>query len=199
MSGLADKALAYARELFGGEMSGHDFYHTERVYKTALRLAEAEGADAEIVALAAILHDADDHKLSPETCETKANARRFLTENGVESAKIERIITIIGEVSFSVGKTPTSIESACVQDADRLDAMGAVGVARAFAFGGSRNRPIYDPEGSGGSTIGHFYDKLLQLKGLMNTAAAKLEAEKRDAFLRAFLDEFYAEWNGGTE
>ena len=172
-------ALSFAREFFSGDASGHDFYHTERVYKTALRLAEQEGADREIVALAALLHDVDDRKISPGTSETKKNAADFLISHGVCEEKTARILEIIGDVSFSGGRVPRSLEGKCVQDADRLDAIGAVGIARACAYGGSRGRAICDPENISDSSAGHFYDKLLKLRDLMNTASARDSAGAR--------------------
>lgn len=196
MSDIELAALKYAREFFRGDASGHDFYHTERVYKTALRLAENENADLEIVALAALLHDVDDRKISPETAQEKKNAALFLESHGVDDKKAAQILEIIGDISFSGGKVPRSIEGKCVQDADRLDAIGAVGIARAFAYGGSRGRAIYDPEDVALSSIGHFYDKLLKLKGLLNTESARAIAQERDSFMREFLGEFFDEWNG---
>lgn len=196
MSDIELAALKYAREFFRGDASGHDFYHTERVYKTALRLAENENADLEIVALAALLHDVDDRKLSPETAQAKKNAALFLESHGVDDKKAAQILDIIGDISFSGGKVPRSIEGKCVQDADRLDAIGAVGIARTFAYGGSRKRPLYDPENVSESTIGHFYDKLLLLKDMLNTESARIIAQERDSFMREFLGEFFDEWNG---
>ena len=122
----------------------------------------------------------------------------FLRENGIDEERISRIVQMISEISFSAGNgKPSTIEGMCVQDADRLDAMGAIGIGRAFAFGGSRGRRMHDPEGvDSTSTIQHFYDKLLLLKDLMNTRTGRKMAQQRDVFLRGFLDEFYAEWDG---
>ncbi len=208
---LLQEALAYAKELFAGDHSGHDYFHTLRVCRTALTLAEAEHADPLVTGLAAALHDADDRKLSPETTETKATARRFLNEQGVDAATAERILTIIGEVSFrgTDSVTPATIEGKCVQDADRLDAIGAVGIGRAFAYGGAHKRPMHDPDAApeedmdaaryyahNATTVNHFYEKLLKLKDMMNTDAARRMGEERDRYMRAFLEEFYAEWDG---
>ena len=198
MMSVIDRAEEFARQIFAGDSSGHDFDHTVRVYRMAVRIAEEEGADVDIVALAALLHDVDDRKISPQTCENKDRAVGFLRDNGMEMAMIDRVVRIISEISFSaVNGTPSTLEGCCVQDADRLDALGAIGIARTFAFGGSRGRRIHDPEGADrASSVQHFYDKLLLLKDRMTTVTGRKLAAHRDAFLRAFLDEFYAEWNG---
>lgn len=209
---LIEKALASVKKLFEGNSDGHDFFHTERVYKTALKLAKTENADLEITALAAILHDADDRKLSPETCENKLNAGNILTELGIDSERQTAILKIISEVSFvgTDSPVPESIEGKCVQDADRLDAMGAIGIARAFAFGGSRGRQMYNPDIKptlnadsrtyakieNSTSVNHFYEKLFLLKDMMNTEAAKRIAKEREQFMKEFLEEFYKEWNG---
>ena len=208
---LTETALAYVKALFAEEYSGHDYYHTMRVYRTARKLAAEEGADPTVTALAALLHDADDRKLSPETYETKANAVGFLRSNGVDEETIRRIVTIIGEVSFrgTDSVTPSTVEGKCVQDADRLDALGAVGIARTFAYGGAHHRPMHDPDvppqtdmdaaryySHKASSVNHFYEKLLLLKDMMNTASGKRLAEERDRYMRGFLEEFFAEWEG---
>ena len=195
---MISKAIAFAKQIFDGDGSGHDFDHTMRVYRMAFRIAQEEGADAQVVALAALLHDVDDRKLSPQTYEHKDRAVGFLRENAVSEATIEQIVSIISQISFSAGNgRPDTLEGCCVQDADRLDAIGAIGIGRAFAFGGSRGRRIHDPDGvDTTSTIQHFYDKLLLLKDMMNTETGKTLAQQRGEFLRTFLDEFYAEWDG---
>ena len=195
---MIDKAIEFAREIFAGDGSGHDFDHTMRVYRMATRLAEEEGAELEIVRLAALLHDVDDRKISPETCENYLRAVTFLKENGAEDETIGKIVEIISQVSFSAHKgIPTTLEGKCVQDADRLDAIGAIGIARTFAYGGSRGRRMHDPHGQDpDATVQHFYDKLLLLKDSMNTATGKRLAQHRDEFMRGFLEEFYAEWQG---
>ena len=208
---LLNAAEDYIRRLFAEEYSGHDAFHTLRVCRTALRLAEEEGADPLITGLAALLHDADDRKLSPETCETNANARRFLTEQGVDARTAEAVVTAIGEVSFrgTDSVVPSTLEGKCVQDADRLDAIGAIGAARAFAYGGAHQRVMHDPAvppetsmdaaryyAHNATTVNHFYEKLLLLKDMMNTAAGRRLAEARDRYLRDFLEEFLAEWEG---
>lgn len=195
---MIERAMDYARTVFDGDASGHDFDHTMRVYRMATTIAKEENADIQIVQLAALLHDVDDRKLSPQTYENKDNAVSFLRKNGVDEDKIRIIVEIISQISFSAGNgTPRTLEGKCVQDADRLDAMGAIGIGRAFAFGGTRGRRIHDPEGKDQTTtIQHFYDKLLLLKDRMNTAAGKRLAARRHRFMEDFLQQFYAEWNG---
>ena len=195
---MIDAAMEYARSIFEADASGHDFDHTMRVYRMAMRIAQEECADLRTVALAALLHDVDDRKLSPETYERKERAVSFLRGQGLEETEIDRIIQVISEISFSAGNgRPSTVEGMCVQDADRLDAMGAIGIGRAFAFGGSRGRRMHDPEGQDKeSTVQHFYDKLLLLKDRMNTNTGRQTAIARDGFLRMFLEEFYAEWDG---
>ena len=192
---MINKAMEYARQIFAGDGSGHDFDHTLRVYHMAARIAGEEGADVEMVALAALLHDVDDHKLSPETCEHKDRAVAFLKSQGVDEQKIHRIVEIISEISFSAGNgRPSTLEGMCVQDADRLDAIGAIGIGRAFAFGGSRGRRMHDPDGlDKTATVEHFYDKLFKLKDLMTTPTGKSLAQQRDKFMHSFLEQFYAE------
>ena len=185
--GLISKAKAYVEELFHSDFGGHGADHTFRVYENAMLLAEKEPeCDIEVVALAALLHDADDHKLFDT--ENNANARRFLENNGIDLEKTEEICSAINMVSFSKnrGRRPDTIEGKIVQDADRLDALGAIGIARTFAFGGERRRPLDD-------SIQHFYDKLLLLKDEMNTESGKEMAEKRHAFLVGFLEEYQQE------
>lgn len=208
---LIEHAKLYVEQLFSGEFSGHDYFHTLRVFNTALRIAEKEGADRQVVALAALLHDADDPKLFPETAGKLSHARDFLAEHHVEPAAAEQICHIIGEVSFAGtgAVVPNSIEGKCVQDADRLDAIGAIGIARAFAYGGNHRRLMHHPDippklqmtveeyrNHKGTTVNHFYEKLLKLKALMNTDTGRSIADERDAFMRAFLWEFLEEWDG---
>ena len=181
--------IAYIQDLFRGNSGGHDAAHSLRVYRNALLIAEGEpGCDTEIVALAALLHDADDHKLFHT--ENNANARSFLTARKVAPEKIERICEAINAVSFSQnrGKRPETLEGKIVQDADRLDALGAIGIARTFAYGGEHGR-------SPDESVAHFHEKLLLLKDELNTEAARRLAEPRHAFLERFLEEYEKESN----
>ena len=180
-------AEAFVRELFSGNAGGHDVEHTLRVFRNAMRLADTEpGCDRTVVALGALLHDADDHKLFHT--EGNANARAFLASHQVPGDMVERIVDVINGVSFSQnqGRTPATLEGRIVQDADRLDAMGAVGIARTFAFGGEHGRGMEE-------SLRHFDEKLLRLKALMNTSAGWKMAEGRHAFMEAFLQEYAAE------
>ena len=202
--GIIENALAFVEEFFARDFGGHDYFHTLRVYHMATRIALAEQADLQTVQLAALLHDVDDRKLSPETCADKTNARRFLAENHVSRERIEEICQIIGEISYA-GKDsviPESLEGRCVQDADRLDAVGAIGIARAFAYGGSHNRFLHHPDikpklhmsreeyhNSNSTTINHFYEKLFLLTDMMNTPTAKEIARSRDRYMRSYVDE----------
>ena len=211
MQKIIDKALEYVKEVFETDYSGHDFFHTFRVYKMATHIAMKENACLEIVQLAALLHDVDDIKLSPQTYANKDKARSFLAANGLEESAIEMICTIIGEISYrgSDSVVPQTLEGKCVQDADRLDAIGAIGIARAFAFGGNHNRVMHDPDilpdmnmdGEAyrkhvSTTINHFYEKLFLLKDMMTTDTAKEIAQGREQYMRAFIDEFMDEWEG---
>ena len=182
-------AIAYIQDLFRGNSGGHDAAHSLRVYRNALLIAEGEpGCDMELVALAALLHDADDHKLFHT--ENNANVRSFLTAQKVAPEKIERICEAINAVSFSRnrGKRPETLEGKIVQDADRLDALGAIGIARTFAYGGEHGRSLDE-------SVAHFHEKLLLLKDELNTEAARKLAEPRHAFLERFLEEYEKESN----
>ena len=197
---VLELAQAYARDIFKGDASGHDWWHTYRVLQLAWRLALAEGAELFPVELAALLHDVDDAKLSPETHDTQAHAVGFMKSVDMADDDIARVTHIIEQVSYRGGNTvlPDTLEGRCVQDADRLDAIGAIGIARAFAFGGTRGRPLWDPDAPppNTGTVQHFYDKLLLLRDLMGTAAGRALAEERHRVMEAFLSEFYAEWEG---
>jgi uncharacterized protein len=208
---IINQALEYVKKIFESDYSGHDFYHTLRVFKMATHIAIEENANLEIVQLAALLHDVDDIKLSPTTYSVKKNAVDFMKQNKLSDEIINSVCKIIEEVSFAGTDSvvPSSIEGKCVQDADRLDAIGAVGIARAFAYGGNKGRKMYDPDikpmtnmnkeqyrqNDNSTTINHFYEKLLLLKDMMNTETAKKIAERRHAFMQTYLDEFLAEWN----
>lgn len=203
------KIESYIKNIFADDSSGHDYFHSIRVYKIAMKIAEGEICDKDIVMMGALLHDVDDVKLFQT--ENHANARKILQDCAVPQTDIERVITIIQSVSYkgSDSVIPQTIEGKIVQDADRLDAMGAVGIARAFAYGGSHGRKLYDPEISPvfgmneekyrqhqGTTINHFYEKLLLIKDMLNTDTARKMAERRQLFMEQFLEEFYTEWNG---
>mgnify|MGYP001108486695 CR=1 FL=1 len=208
---IINDALKFVRDAFNDDYSGHDYFHTLRVYKMATRIAEQENANLIIVQLAALLHDVDDIKLSPKTYENKDKAVDFLKKHGISKEMIKTICNIIGEVSFrgTDSVSPETIEGKCVQDADRLDAMGAIGIARTFAYGGNHNRVLYDPDikpivnmnadkyqSRVSTTINHFYEKLFQLKDLMNTEHGKKIAEQREDYMRAYISEFLDEWDG---
>lgn len=204
---------AFVRERMSGEGSGHDWWHVHRVRQTALRLAGEEGADAFVVELAALLHDVADHKFhGGDASAGPRAAREWLGGLCVDAGVTEHVAAIIAELSFKGAGVPTpmsSVEGAVVQDADRLDAIGAMGIARAFAFGGSRGRLMHDPDAapemhdsferyksSAGPTVNHFHEKLLLLRDRMNTASARRVAEGRHRFMEQFLERFHAEWNG---
>lgn len=209
---MIENAIKYVKQIFADVCSGHDDYHTMRVYRLAIQIAEQENADMLIVQLAALLHDVDDVKLSPETHEAKKNAVGFMKNNGVDDKVIASVCKIIDEVSFAGidSVVPSTIEGKCVQDADRLDAMGAIGIARTFAYGGSKGRRIHDPDikpmtnrnkadynqNHNSTSINHFYEKLLLLKDMMNTETAKKMAMHRQTVMEDFLEEFMAEWEG---
>ena len=201
----------FIRNIFAKDSSGHDYYHTQRVYSLAEKIAKKEHADIKVVRLAALLHDVDDIKISPNTHNDKLNALNYMNSNNIDDITINKVLTIINQVSF-VGTdsvTPSTIEGKCVQDADRLDAIGAIGIARAFAYGGSKGRKIYDPtilpklnmneseyRNNEGTSVNHFYEKLLLLEGMMTTSEGKRLARNRNKVMEEFLDEFMAEWDG---
>ncbi len=196
-------------DLFKDDSSGHDIFHTKRVRDMSVTLQKKEGGDIDVIRLSALLHDADDRKLFNSV--NYQNARRIMSEHGIDSETQEKVIRIISQISFK-GKDsviPDTSEGKIVQDADRLDAIGAVGIGRAFAYGGKAGRKMYDPSenfkdgmsedeyfSNEGTTINHFYEKLLLLKDMMNTSEGRRIAEHRHAFMENFLKEFYSEWNG---
>lgn len=209
-SELFEKAIAYIKVVFKNDSSGHDFYHSLRVYKLATRIADIEHANISLVQLAALLHDTDDAKLF-ETSDHLSHAVAFMKQNEVSQDTIKAVCHIIREVSFKGNESvkPSSLEGMIVQDADRLDAIGAIGIARTFAYGGSRNRVIYNPAEkpllemtkeqyihNKSTSINHFYEKLFKLKDMMNTNTARKIANERHEFMRAFLQQFYDEWDG---
>lgn len=184
---LINNAVVYITELFSNNSDGHDLKHSLRVYKTAMRIAENyDDCNKKIVALAALLHDADDHKLF--YTKDNANARSFLAVNGVPADETDMICEVINSVSFSKNKwdVPKTVEGWIVQDADRLDALGAVGIARTFAYGGKNGRSLED-------SIQHFHDKLLLLTEHLNTEEARKIGEERQKLMISFLEEFKKE------
>ena len=212
-SEILRKTSDYVRGLLSDEGSGHDWFHVERVRNIALHIARDEGAEPFVVELAALLHDVADWKFAGGDHDAGPRAARdWLGSLNVPQSIIDHVSDIIARMSFKGAgvETPMStIEGRCVQDADRLDALGAIGVARAFAYGGHKGRALYDPaippqphasfeayKKNTGPTINHFYEKLLLLKDRMNTAAGKRLAAERHAFLERFLDQFFAEWEG---
>jgi len=201
------------KTLFAQEGTGHDWHHINRVRNNALKIAEAESADLFIVELGALLHDIADHKFhNNDLTVGPEKAREMVLQESGDEKLAERIATIVSQVSFKGAKVDTpvsSIEAAVVQDADRLDALGAIGIARAFAYGGHKNRPIYNPEIESSlhdnfedyarkctHTINHFYEKLLLLKDRMNTETGRKMAAERHWFMEEFLEQFYSEWKG---
>ena len=208
---LIEKTKAFVKEKCYGEGSGHDWYHIYRVHNTAKFIAEKEGGDLFIIEMTALLHDIDDWKFSEGTETDTTVTERFLHSLNISQEIIYKIITIIKTMSFKGGVADSSqntIEGMIVQDADRLDAIGAIGIARTFAYGGKKGKLIYEPsnnqlvdekeynEKGSNTSISHFYDKLLKIKDLMNTDTAKEIAIERHKFLENFLKEFLDEWNG---
>ena len=198
-------------EVLGNDTSGHDLWHIKRVVSLAKEIGDKEGGDPFIIELSAWLHDIADHKYheGDDTIGPR-EARKWMVAQKVSEADINSIVTIIKEISFKGAKVNTpmsSLEGKVVQDADRLDAIGAIGVARTFAYGGSKNHAMYEPKikpmnhssfddykNSKAPVINHFYEKLLLLKDLMNTSTGRHLAEERHRFMQVFLDQFYREW-----
>jgi len=210
---LIEHTIAYVKETLHNAEGGHDWFHIERVYKNSLYIAASEEADLLVVKLGALLHDIADSKFhGGDDTVGPAKAREFLQTQKVSEEIIDHVVKIIENISFKGGNVQQqfrSMELDIVQDADRLDALGAIGIARTFNYGGFKNRPLYDPEikpnlnmskeeykASMAPTINHFYEKLLLLKERMNTTTGKKIAEQRHAFMEIFLDQFYAEWDG---
>ncbi|MET2986152.1 HD domain-containing protein [Aureibaculum conchae] len=212
---IISNTIDFVKEKLIGAEGGHDWFHTERVFNNAKLIAKTEKADDFIVALGALLHDIADAKFhkGDETIGPKI-AREFLFKQNIDSLIIEHVVKIIENISFksSLSTTQnrfTSIELEIVQDADRLDAIGAIGIARCFNYGGFKNREIYNPDikpnlnmtkeqykKSTAPTINHFYEKLLLLKDKMNTKTGQKLAKKRHKFMEDYLEQFFGEWNG---
>lgn len=201
--------ISEIEKIFEKDSSGHDVWHSLRVYNVALKIAETEYCNKRVIAIAALLHDVDDPKLFENT--NYQNARRIMNLANIDDCTKQHVISIIRQVSFmgTGSVVPDTIEGKIVQDADRLDAMGAIGIARAFAYGGAKGREMYDPDmlplvnfsqeeyvNNKGTTINHFYEKLFVLKNMMNTNRAREIAEKRDLFMHEYLSEFLNEWEG---
>ena len=210
---IIEETISFVKHKLANAESGHDWFHIERVYKNAMNIAKDIECDLTVVQLAALLHDIADSKfndgdetIGPKTAET------FLNGLKVDSDVVSHVVKIIENISFKGGnvvKTFSSIELDIVQDADRLDAIGAIGIARAFNYGGFKNRQIFNPEvalnlnmdnetykHSRAPTINHFYEKLLLLSDQMKTSQAKKIAQERHQFMESFLEQFYNEWNG---
>jgi uncharacterized protein len=212
-SDLIFETITFVKQQLAGAEGGHDWFHIERVYKNALLIAQSETCNETVVKLGALLHDIADSKFhdGDETVGPKT-ARTFLESQNVEDETIAHVINIIENVSFKGGnfeKKFHSKELEIVQDADRLDAIGAIGIARTFNYGGFKNRALYDPEivpnlqmskeeykSSASPTLNHFYEKLLLLKDKMNTETGKKIALERHRYMEGFLAQFFAEWHG---
>lgn len=210
---LIDKTIAFVKEKLDNAEGGHDWFHIERVYKNSILIAQEEDCDIMVVKLGALLHDIADSKFhdGDETIGPKT-ARAFLESENVFEETINHVINIIENISFKGGNFEnkfSSKELEIVQDADRLDAIGAIGIARTFNYGGFKNRALYDPsiapnlnmsqeeyKNSNSPTLNHFYEKLLLLKDKMNTATGKKIALERHKYMENFLSQFYAEWEG---
>lgn len=213
MQEIIQKTIDYVKQELANAEAGHDWFHVERVYKTALTINKTEQANELIVALATLLHDIADPKFNngDETLGPQ-KAERFLSSLGVEEQVVEQVKLIIANLSFKNSfdaNTFTSKELEVVQDADRLDAIGAIGIARAFTYGGFKNRLLYDPaikpvtmhtkesyKNTTAPTINHFYEKLLLLKDKMNTSTGKAMAAKRHEVMVNYLEQFFEEWEG---
>ncbi len=208
---LLAAARAHVRERLEHDSSGHDWWHIERVVRLARRLAEEEGADVFLCELAALTHDLADWKLNADEAQALSDLRAWLAQHGADEATTAATLEIITQMSFKGGGQPPmrTLEGQIVQDADRLDAIGAIGIARAFAYGGAKGLPLHNPEArprgqmtaeeyrrQQAATITHFHEKLLRLKDRMNTATARRMAAHRHAVLEDFLAEFQAEWAG---
>lgn len=208
---ILKETKTFVKDKLYKEGSGHDWFHIKRVYNLATYICEKEGGNEFIIKMTALLHDIDDWKFSNNSKTTE----NFLKSLNLDEESIHKIMNIITTMSYKGGVVDSSqnnIEGKIVQDADRLDAIGAIGIARAFTYGGSKNRSMYDPDvkpidfqnldevkNLNNHTINHFYEKLLKLRDLINTDTAKQIAEERHRFMEIYLDEFYYEWNFNKE
>ncbi len=211
---VISQTVEHVQQTLAGDSSGHDWWHIDRVRRNAVQIATEENADLLIVELAALLHDIADWKFHGGDLSAGSRAaRNWLSKLGVDDFTVDQVSEIIAGISFKGAGVATempTLEGRCVQDGDRLDAIGAIGIARAFAFGGHFGRPMYDPEiaaelhqsfaayqTKSGPTINHFYEKLLLLKNRMQTVTGKRMALERHQFMELFLQRFFDEWNGG--
>ena len=209
---IISQTITFVKQQLKGDATGHDWWHVHRVWHMALTLAEQEGADLFVVQLATLLHDIADWKFhAGDDKKGEVIARQWLESLGLEEKVISHVCQIVSDISFKGAGVAThmkTIEGKVVQDADRLDAIGAIGIARAFAYGGYKKREMYNPEiepllhqsfeqykNSEGTTVNHFYEKLLLLKNRMNTQSALQIAEERHQFMEVFLDKFLKEWD----
>lgn len=208
---IIDNTIIFVKKELEHDTTGHDFWHIHRVNEMAKKIALEENANIFICELAALLHDVADDKLVEDEKEGLNRVRNFLNENKVEEDDMEQVMEIISTMSFKGGnnKKMTTLEGKIVQDADRLDAIGAIGIARCMCYSGAKGRPIYEPNeeirenmtieeyrSNKGNAINHFYEKLLKLKDSMNTNTGKKLAEGRHKYMENFLEQFYNEWIG---
>ena len=208
---LVEKIIKFVENYFEHDATGHDFYHTLRVYKLAKKIAEKEHANVIFTSLIALLHDVDDCKLVGEEGVLFKNTKKVLHDNDVDEKIIDLICSEISKLSFKGNgvNRPDTLEGKIAQDADGIDDLGAMGIARTFTYGGSIGRTIYSPKipirdsvsekdyiTNTGTSIGHFYEKKLKLLDLINTDEARKMAEHRTQYIKDYLDEFFAEWEG---
>ena len=211
---LVERVAAHIQARFSAESSGHDWHHIHRVWKLARKIAVQEGADQEIVELGALVHDIADWKFhdGDDTAGPRA-AESLLLQEGADRALVAPVVEIVATISFKGAGVRTemrTLEGKCVQDADRLDALGAIGIARCFAYGGHAGRQMHDPEvppvmhataeaykAARGTSLNHFYEKLFLLRERMNTSCGRMLAEERHAYMEAFVARFLDEWSGG--
>ncbi|AIM15364.1 MULTISPECIES: HD domain-containing protein [Neobacillus] len=209
---IIEETERFVRKELGDDATGHDWFHVDRVRRNALHICRKEGkGDPFIIEMAALLHDIPDEKLNESLEKGEQKLHSFLESLPIGTNEKDRIKKIVYTISFKGGHASKleTVEAEIVQDADRLDAIGAIGIARVFAFGGKKGQPIYDPgiqirremsleeyRNGKSTSIHHFYEKLLKLRDLLNTKTAKNMAEERHRMMEAFLDQFYREWNG---
>jgi uncharacterized protein len=209
---IIQQTADYVKKEFSGDSSGHDWWHIYRVWKTAITICEREGGRMFVVQLAALLHDLDDWKLHPSASSEPERAMAWMRMLAVDESVMVEVREIIVRLSYKGAGVPDvmqGLEGQIVQDADRLDAIGAVGIARAFAYGGHKGRLLYDPaeapalhqnfeqyKNNQSSTINHFYEKLLLLRERINTRTARQIADQRHAVMEAYLAQFMREWEG---